>query len=163
MGADGSAPTPLSSGDTSIDRDPSFSPDGTKVAFAADGVCPPGYACGQIFGGSILVTASDGSSGWTGLSWAAWAELDWGVATPGSPPDPAPEPTPDPTPAPDTTPPETEVVSGPSGPTNDSSPSFTFTGSDDVTATGQLEYSTRLDHGAWSAYWSDTTVALAAA
>jgi dipeptidyl aminopeptidase/acylaminoacyl peptidase len=162
MGADGSAPTPLSSSDTSSDQDPSFSPDGTKVAFASDDFCPPGYLCGQILGGAIVVTASDGLSAPTGLTWAPWAELDWGIATTaGPPPDPVPEPTPDP--APDTTPPETEVVSGPNAPTNTSSPSFAFTGSDDVTATGQLEYSTRLDHGEWSAYSSATSVTLAVA
>jgi dipeptidyl aminopeptidase/acylaminoacyl peptidase len=157
MGADGSAPTPLSSGDTSSDEDPSFSPDGTQVAFAGDFVCPPGYGCGQILGGSMVVTASDGLSGSTGLAWAPWAELDWGVATPGSPPDP----TPDPTPEPDTAPPETLFVSGPSGPTNDNSPSLSYSGTDDVTASGQLQYSTRLDQGAWSAYSSDTSVTLA--
>ena len=54
-------------------------------------------------------------------------------------------------------------MSGPSGPTNDSSPSFAFTGTDDVTATGQLQYSTRLDQGEWSAYSSDTSVTLAVA
>jgi dipeptidyl aminopeptidase/acylaminoacyl peptidase len=157
IGADGSAPTPLSSSDSSSDHDPSFSPDGTQVAFAADFVCPPGYGCGQILGGAIVVTASDGLSGSTGLAWAPWAELDWGVATPGIPPDPAPDPTPEP----DTTPPETQLVSGPSGPTSDNSPSFSFTGTDDVTETGQLQYSTRLDQGTWSAYSSDTSVTLA--
>jgi len=161
MRADGSAPTLLTSSDTSSDEDPSFSPDGTKVAFAADFVCPPGYGCGQIVGGSIVVTGSDGLSARTGVSYAPWAELDWGVAYPGSPSDPGPDPTPGP--APDTTAPETRFVSGPAGPTNDSTPSFSFTGTDDVTATGQLRYSTRLDQGAWSSYLPDTTVTLAVA
>ena len=102
------------------------------------------------------MTGSDGLSDRTVVQpGIPLADVDWGVATTGSPPDPPPDP------APDTNPPETQVVSGPSGPTNDSSPSFAFTGTDDTTATGQLQYSTRLDSGEWSAYSSDTSVTLA--
>ena len=156
MGADGSAPTLLSSSDTSADHDPSFSPDGTKVAFAGDFVCPPGYGCGQILGGAIYVTGSDGLSDRTVVQpGIPLADLDWAVATAGSPPDPPPDPTPD------TTPPDTQAISGPSGPTNDSTPSFACTGTDEVTTTGQLQYSTRLDQGEWSAYSPDTSVTLA--
>ena len=156
MGADGSAPMLLSSSDTSADHDPSFSPDGAKVAFAGDSVCRPGYGCGQILGGAIYSTASDGLSERTAVQpGIPLADLDWGVATAGGPPDPPPDP------APDMSPPDTQLVSGPSGPTHDGTPSFSFTGADDVTATGQLQYSTRLDNGEWSTYSFATSVTLA--
>jgi hypothetical protein len=145
MRADGSSRTLLTSTDTSSDHHPAYSPDGTQVAFAGDFYCPPGYGCGQLLGGAVYVTSSDGSAGRALVSAGSpLADPDWGVATPGSsPPEPPPDPTPQP--APDTTPPDTELVAGQSGPTNDSTPSFTFTGTDDETATAQLQYSHRLD------------------
>jgi dipeptidyl aminopeptidase/acylaminoacyl peptidase len=157
MGVDGSAPTLLSSSDTSADHDPSFSPDGTKVVFAGDFVCPPVGGCAAIMRAWVFLTGSDGLSGRTAVGELSWvADLDWGVATPVSP-----RPDPTPVPVPDTTPPETQLTSGPSGPTNDSTPTFAFSGSDDVSAAGQLQYSTRLGHGEWSAYTSATNVTLA--
>jgi len=88
MGADGSAPMLLSSSDTSADHDPSFSPDGAKVGFAGDFICPPGYGCGQILAGAIYSTASDGLSERTAVQpGIPLADLDWGVATAGSPPE----------------------------------------------------------------------------
>lgn len=72
----------------------------------------------------------------------------------------SPPPAARPKPAPDTTPPDTQSASGPSGPTDQGTLTFTFTGADDVTATGQLQYSTRLDNGEWSAYSSATSVTL---
>jgi len=155
MGADGSAPTLLTSSDTSSDHDPSFSPDGSKVAFAGDFICPPGYGCGQILSGAVYLTGSDGPSGRTGLASAPLAELDWGVATADGPPDPPPDP------APDTTPPDAQFAAGPSGPTNDGTPSFSFTGTDDVTPTAALQFSYRVDQGAWSTYSPGTSVTLA--
>jgi dipeptidyl aminopeptidase/acylaminoacyl peptidase len=139
---------------------PTFSPDGSRIAFRSDSYCPPGYGCAAILTGGIRVRNRDGS-GETHLGYDDGSnyEPDWGVATSGSLPAAPPDPAPDP--APDATPPETQLASGPSGPTNDSAPTFAFTGSDDVTATGQLEYSTRLDHGEWSTYSSHTSVTLA--
>jgi len=141
MRADGSAQTALSPSDSSSDHDPSFSPDGTEVAFAGEFSCPPGYVCGEILGGGIYVTGSDGSGGRTVVdAGRPLADPDWGVATaPGASP-------------PDTTPPDTEISFGPSGPTNDSTPSFGFGGTDDLTPAPQLEYSYKLDHGEWSTY-----------
>jgi dipeptidyl aminopeptidase/acylaminoacyl peptidase len=159
MAADGTAPIQLTSSDTSSDHDPSFSPDGTEVAFASDFRCPSGYGCGQILGGSICVTAADGSGALTVV--AAGAPLakspDWAVATgSGTPPDPPPDATPT-----DTTPPDTAITAGPSGPINSATPSFAFTATDDRTATAELQYSIRLDQGAWTSYFASTTAMLA--
>jgi Bacterial Ig-like domain len=51
-------------------------------------------------------------------------------------------------------------VSGPSGPTNDTTATFTFTGTDDRSQAAELQFSYRLDQGAWSTYSSATTVTL---
>jgi len=63
------------------------------------------------------------------------------------------------TPPSDTTAPETTIDSGPSGLTNDNSPTFTFSGSDDVTTTANLNYQYRVDGGDWSTPPSTTTTA----
>jgi large repetitive protein len=63
---------------------------------------------------------------------------------------------------PSDTPPETSITSGPSGWINVTSATFAWTGSDTVTATGNLVYSYILDGGDWSAYSSGTTVTLTA-
>jgi hypothetical protein len=62
-----------------------------------------------------------------------------------------------------TTAPTTTVKSGPSGATNDNTPTFAFTGSDDQTATADLLFSYKVDGGAWSAYQSGTSVTLGGA
>jgi len=56
--------------------------------------------------------------------------------------------------------PETEIISGPAdGETiTTDSVTFTYTGTDNVTATGNLVYSYKLDEGTWSS-WSSTTEA----
>lgn len=61
----------------------------------------------------------------------------------------------------ETTPPETWITAGPTGWINVQSPTFSWTGSDDVTATANLVYSWKLDGGAWSAYSSATSTTLA--
>src|SRR5215217_1806199 len=66
----------------------------------------------------------------------------------------------DATPPEDVSPPETIIDSGPSGPTSDSTPTFTFSGSDDVTTTANLKYQYRLDGGPWSTPASTTTANL---
>jgi len=60
----------------------------------------------------------------------------------------------------DTTAPTTTVESGPSGATNDNTPTLAFTGSDDQTATADLLFSYKVDGGAWSAYQTGTSVTL---
>ena len=57
----------------------------------------------------------------------------------------------------DITSPETSIDSGPAGPTNDSTPTFTFSGSDDATASADLLYSHKVDNGEWSAYSGGTS------
>ena len=51
----------------------------------------------------------------------------------------------------DTTPPETTVSSGPPDPANSNAATFTFTGSDNVTAPGGLSFRCQLDGGGFSA------------
>ena len=61
--------------------------------------------------------------------------------------------------APDTTPPDTTITSGPSGTITTNSATFTFTGTDNITPTGNLVYATYLqgyDSG-WSSFSSSTT------
>jgi hypothetical protein len=157
MRADGSDRALLTSDERSSDHSPVFSPDGTKVAFAGDSYCPPDYGCGQILGGALYATSSDGSTARTAvIPGTPLADPDWGVATSGGgPPDPPPEPSP-----PDTTPPQTIVSAGPTGPTSDATPTFGFDGTDERTATARLQYSYRLDQGAWSSYTSATSATL---
>jgi hypothetical protein len=57
----------------------------------------------------------------------------------------------------DTTPPDTSITAGPTDWIKVQSATFTWTGSDDITATANLVYSWKLDGGAWSAYSSATT------
>ena len=56
--------------------------------------------------------------------------------------------------APDTTPPDTEITTGPSGPTNDNTPTFAFT----ATEAGST-FECRIDGGAWAACTSPRTLA----
>jgi probable HAF family extracellular repeat protein len=63
----------------------------------------------------------------------------------------------------DTTPPETTITSGPSGPTNDTTPTFSFSGSDNLSQAANLLYSYKVDSGQWSAYSSETSVTLGGA
>jgi hypothetical protein len=63
----------------------------------------------------------------------------------------------------DTTPPETNITSGPSGRTKDYTPTFTFSGSDNLSQAANLRYSYQVDGGAWSAYSSETSVTLGGA
>ena len=60
----------------------------------------------------------------------------------------------------DTTAPDTSITSGPNGPTNNTAPTFTFSGSDNVTATANLKYQYQLDSGGWSAASTSTTANL---
>jgi hypothetical protein len=64
------------------------------------------------------------------------------------------------TPANDTTAPSTSITSGPNGQTNNTAPTFTFSGSDNVTITANLKYQFRLDSGGWSAASTSTTANL---
>jgi Bacterial Ig-like domain len=60
----------------------------------------------------------------------------------------------------DTTAPDTTITSGPNSPTNNTAPTFTFSGSDNVTATANLKYQYQLDSGGWSAASTSTTANL---
>ncbi len=60
----------------------------------------------------------------------------------------------------DGTPPSTTIESGPNGPTNDDTPTFTFTGSDDGTSAEKLKYFHKVDGGSWSTPSADTSVTL---
>ena len=60
---------------------------------------------------------------------------------------------------PDTTAPDTTITSGPNGPTNNTAPTFTFSGRDNVTI-ANLKYQYRLDSGGWSAASTSTTANL---
>ena len=63
----------------------------------------------------------------------------------------------------DTSSPETNIASGPSGPTNDNTPTFSFSGSDNLSQAANLRYSYNVDGSAWSAYSSETSVTLGGA
>jgi hypothetical protein len=60
----------------------------------------------------------------------------------------------------DTTPPETSIESGPEGPTQERTPTFTFSGLDKVTARADLLFSYKVDTGDWSAYSLETSATL---
>ncbi len=64
----------------------------------------------------------------------------------------------------DKTAPETSIMAGPGRLTNDNTPSFSWSGSDNLTAAADLVFSYGLNsgstEGAWSAYSSDTNVTL---
>jgi hypothetical protein len=60
----------------------------------------------------------------------------------------------------DTTEPDTTITSGPNSPTSNTAPTFTFSGSDNVTSTANFKYQYRLDSGGWSAPSTSTTANL---
>jgi Bacterial Ig-like domain/RTX calcium-binding nonapeptide repeat (4 copies) len=65
-------------------------------------------------------------------------------------------------PPPDTAAPDTSIISGPNGPTNNTTPTFTFTGSDNRTTTAKLKYQYQLDSdsGGWSTASTSTFASL---
>lgn len=60
----------------------------------------------------------------------------------------------------DNTPPDTQITDGPSGQTAETTVIFTFTGTDNLTPAQNLEFSWRLDGGAFTAFSSATTAAV---
>lgn len=60
--------------------------------------------------------------------------------------------------SPDTGTPSTDITAGPSGLTNDPTPTFEFAGSDDRSADSNLLFSYKLDYGEWSEYSSARSV-----
>ena len=79
------------------------------------------------------VKNSDGSySGMAGASWATEVTVTWPAAS-------------------DTTPPTTTISSGPASSTTATTASFSFTGTDNVTAAGSLTFQCSLDSGAYAA------------
>jgi Subtilase family len=59
--------------------------------------------------------------------------------------------------------PNTFIDSGPEGPTNDDTPSYGWSGNDNLTTGGDLLYSWRLNNGKWSTYSGATSVTLGGA
>lgn len=60
----------------------------------------------------------------------------------------------------DKTAPDISIDSGPDGPTDEGTPTFTFVGTDNLTAAGDLLYSYKLDDDSWSDYSDQTSVTL---
>jgi len=60
----------------------------------------------------------------------------------------------------DNTPPTVQIIGGPTGTVQGTSAPFTFTGADNLTPVGSLQFAWRLDGGAWSAFALDTTATL---
>jgi dipeptidyl aminopeptidase/acylaminoacyl peptidase len=138
---------------------PAFSPDGSRIALATFAYCPPGHLCGQTLNGGIRVRNGDGSGEMRlDEDGGSNSQPDWGVADPGTPPPPPPPPPP---PA-DTTPPETTIGSGPTGATNDTTPTFAFAGTDNASPGDALRYAFAVDGGPWSPYAADMLVTLGA-
>jgi Tol biopolymer transport system component len=133
---------------------PAFSPDGSRIAYTSYYRCPPGELCipaadatpecGQNW---VHIMNADGS-GRTSLPGPSDGGAyctdspDWGIRPS------------------DTTPPDTTITLGPNDPTNDSTPTFSFSGSDDLSATANLRYSHKVDDRQWSSYSSDRRVTL---
>jgi hypothetical protein len=63
----------------------------------------------------------------------------------------------------DSPPPETKIDSGPSGPTNDNTLTFSFSASDNLSQAWNLRYSYKVDGSAWSSYSSERSVTLGGA
>jgi hypothetical protein len=57
----------------------------------------------------------------------------------------------------DTTTPNTRITDGPDGVTKDDTPTFNFSGSDNLSATAELRYSFRVDNGTWSQFSTSTS------
>lgn len=110
-----------------FDHDPAWSPDGTRIAFVS-----------ERDGNSEIYAMDSGGSGLTRLTndpgydddpnWQAIIE-----------------------------PPGAFITGGPSGYVRSTSAAFTWSGQDNVTPSGALVYSSRLDSGAWSAYSATTS------
>lgn len=60
----------------------------------------------------------------------------------------------------DNTPPETSIITGPAGAVSDPVVSFTVTASDNLTPATALQFSWRVDDGAWSPFTETTSVTL---
>ena len=60
----------------------------------------------------------------------------------------------------DVTPPHTQITGGPEGTVSATSARFTFTGTDNLTPSGNLQFSWRLDGGPFSSFSSQTQVSL---
>jgi len=147
MNQDGSGQTGLTNGsDDYTDFGPTFSPDGSKIAFESYFSCEEGY-CAAIIDGGISTMNSDGSGRVILTDSSVEQGPDWGTQTPDTTP-------------PDTTPPDTSITSGLSDPTNDNTPAFSFSGSDDLSASANLLFSYKVDNGGWSSYSTGTSVTL---
>src|SRR5918994_1745403 len=63
----------------------------------------------------------------------------------------------------DSAPPQINIASGPSGSTNDNTPTLSFSGSDNLSQAANLRYSYKVDGSAWSSYSPETSVTLGGA
>jgi hypothetical protein len=118
------------------DQYPSYSPDGSKIVlYGFDGSVDNEIYVVPASGGTRIELTDNTNDDFF---------PDWG-ATAGDP---------------DGTAPETTINSGPSGSTNDNTPTFSFSGSDNVTSASNLLYSYRIDNNQWSSYSSATSTTL---
>lgn len=132
MSAGGGSPTKVTD-NTNTDYDPAWSPDSTKIVYQVGaGNEAKIYTISASGGTPTLLVDTPGEDSCP----------DWGVIPS------------------DTSPPETTIDSGPNGPTNDDTPTFTFSGSDDGTSRENLKYSHKVDGGSWSTPTSDTSATL---
>ena len=151
-----SAPTITSPQDNSYDKDGSFSVSGTAEAASTvelfEGTTSKGTTTADSSSGAwsiALSGVSDGSHTYTARATDAASNTS-----------PASNSV---TVKVDSAPPQTNIASGPSGPTNDPTPAFSFSGSDNLSQAANLSYSYKVDGGAWSAYSSETSVTLGGA
>jgi Tol biopolymer transport system component len=116
------------------ERNPAWSPDGTKIAFEHNG-----NIAGSASG--IYMANADGSSTQATLLTSKTGEVnpDWQQ---------------------DSISPQTTITSGPTGFTNDGTPTFSFSGTDNGSASAALFFSYKVDGGAWSDYSSNTSATL---
>ena len=140
-----SPPTITSPQDNSYDKDGSFSVSGTAEAASTvelfEGTTSKGTTTADSSSGAwsiALSGVSDGSHTYTARATDAASNTS-----------PASNSV---TVTVDSAPPQTNIASGPSGPTNDTTPAFSFSGSDNLSQAANLSYSYKVDGGAWSAY-----------
>ena len=135
MPANGGTPVQLTD-NTLREAGAVYSPDGSTIAYMSHD--------GQDY---EITTMPAGGGTPTQLTNNTTADYypDWGVAVAAPP---------------DITAPETIVDSGPEGPTNDATPTFTFSASDDITASADLLYSYKIDEEEWSTYSTNASATL---
>ena len=125
--------------DNSTQNPQSITFDSTGAGFVQDFVNTNGSAYWPAAEASAIVTGAATES----ISWTLGSSSAWGAAIAVYPVAAAT--------GGDTTPPDTTITSGPTNPSTSSSASFSFTGTDDVTATTSLTYECKLDAESFAA------------